>query len=37
MMYVNEPSRTALLEDTRVFIQQQTNNWNDNAASLAPG
>ena len=26
MMYVNEPSRTALLEDTRVFIQQQTNN-----------
>ena len=24
--FVNEPSRTALLEDTRVFIQQQTNN-----------
>jgi carboxypeptidase C (cathepsin A) len=24
MMYVNEPSRTALLEDTRAFIQQQT-------------
>jgi len=24
MMYVNEPSRTALLSDTRAFIQQQT-------------
>ena len=24
MMYVNEPSRTALLEDTREFIRQQT-------------
>jgi carboxypeptidase C (cathepsin A) len=24
MMYVNEPSRTSLLQDTRVFIQQQT-------------
>jgi carboxypeptidase C (cathepsin A) len=24
MMYVNEPSRTALLEDTREFIQQQS-------------
>ena len=26
MMYVNEPSRTTLLEDTRNFIQQQTSN-----------
>ena len=26
MMYVNEPSRTTLLEDTREFIQQQTSN-----------
>lgn len=26
MMYVNEPSRTTLLEDTRKFIQQQTSN-----------
>jgi carboxypeptidase C (cathepsin A) len=24
MMYVNEPSRTSLLQDTRVFIKQQT-------------
>lgn len=23
MMYVNEPSRTKILEDTRVFIQEQ--------------
>jgi carboxypeptidase C (cathepsin A) len=26
MMYVNEPSRTQLLDDTRAFIQQQTTN-----------
>ena len=26
MMYVNEPSRTSLLEDTREFIRQQTSN-----------
>ena len=26
MMYINEPSRTTLLEDIRAFIQQQTSN-----------